>query len=438
MNYIKEILVNLVRSTLMTKFADLDQAEKRRISFEKNRKAKDLPHMVTFFYQLDDPYSMLSAQFLKKLLIHFNVKLDICFVEKTSKDSIFEEEHQNKYYLADVTNISKFYGIHLKQLKQPHDLDKELFKKVISSLEDQAIIHYLPDLAIALWEGNLQHRIETFNLKVENFIDQDLFDKGLRKRDKAEHFSGAIFNYANENFWGLDRVNMLFERLENLGLKKTADAFRIFPNISDAVNLKSSEITLEFYPSLNSPYTYLAFHQVKKLRKKYGISIKTKPVLPMLMRNYNISKRKGFYIVSDTARLANEQKIDFGKIKTPIGRTAKRAYSLFPLMEKNNVEFEYMHILLESVFAKAENIGNKSYLIKVAESLGVSSGEVLKHIDSNEWELDLEKNRRDMFKDNIWGVPSFKVLKNGEEPLSCWGQDRFWLIEEKIKEHLRG
>ena len=165
MNYIKEILVNLVRSTMMTKFADLDQAEKRRISFEKNRKAKDLPHMVTFFYQLDDPYSMLSAQFLKKLLIHFNVKLDICFVEKTSKDSIFEEEHQNKYYLADVTNISKFYGIHLKQLKQPHDLDKELFKKVISSLEDQAIIHYLPDLAIALWEGNLQHRIETFNLK---------------------------------------------------------------------------------------------------------------------------------------------------------------------------------------------------------------------------------------------------------------------------------
>ena len=77
MNYIKEILVNLVRSTLMTKFADLDQAEKRRISFEKNRKAKDLPHMVTFFYQLDDPYSMLSAQFLKKLVIHFNVKLDI-------------------------------------------------------------------------------------------------------------------------------------------------------------------------------------------------------------------------------------------------------------------------------------------------------------------------------------------------------------------------
>ena len=40
MNYIKEILVNLVRSTMMTKFADLDQAEKRRISFEKNRKAK--------------------------------------------------------------------------------------------------------------------------------------------------------------------------------------------------------------------------------------------------------------------------------------------------------------------------------------------------------------------------------------------------------------
>ena len=80
MNYIKEILVNLVRSTLMTKFADLDQAEKRRISFEKNRKAKDLPHMVTFFYQLDDPYSMLSAQFLKKLLIHVMILIVIIII----------------------------------------------------------------------------------------------------------------------------------------------------------------------------------------------------------------------------------------------------------------------------------------------------------------------------------------------------------------------
>ena len=41
MNYIKEILVNLVRSTLMTKFADIDQAEKRRISFEKNIRKKN-------------------------------------------------------------------------------------------------------------------------------------------------------------------------------------------------------------------------------------------------------------------------------------------------------------------------------------------------------------------------------------------------------------
>ena len=40
MNYIKEILVNLVRSTLMTKFADLDQAEKEEYPSKKIEKLK--------------------------------------------------------------------------------------------------------------------------------------------------------------------------------------------------------------------------------------------------------------------------------------------------------------------------------------------------------------------------------------------------------------
>ena len=65
MNYIKEILVNLVRSTMMTKFADLDQAEKRRISFEKNRKAKDLPHME-LVARLKEEFNDAKKEFIEK------------------------------------------------------------------------------------------------------------------------------------------------------------------------------------------------------------------------------------------------------------------------------------------------------------------------------------------------------------------------------------
>jgi hypothetical protein len=66
MNYIKEILVNLVRSTLMTKFADLDQAEKRRISFEKNRKAKDLPQIIIIRHAKSD-WSSFNSDFERGL-----------------------------------------------------------------------------------------------------------------------------------------------------------------------------------------------------------------------------------------------------------------------------------------------------------------------------------------------------------------------------------
>ena len=48
------------------------------------------------------------------------------------------------------------------------------------------------------------------------------------------------------------------------------------------------EIILEFYPSLNSPYTYISFERVKSLCESYCLKVDVKPVLPMLMRNMKI------------------------------------------------------------------------------------------------------------------------------------------------------
>ena len=42
-----------------------------------------------------------------------------------------------------------------------------------------------------------------------------------------------------------------------------------------------------------------------------------------------------------------------------------------------------------------------------------------------------------MFDSGLWGVPSFRILGDDGEPVFCtWGQDRIWLVEQKIRHRL--
>jgi len=49
-------------------------------------------------------------------------------------------------------------------------------------------------------------------------------------------------------------------------------------------------------------------------------------------------------------------------------------------------------------------------------------------LDDESWRGWAEDNRQAMYECGLWGVPSFRY---GD--VSCWGQDRLWLIEEAIK-----
>ncbi|WP_292275778.1 hypothetical protein [Marinobacter sp.] len=42
-----------------------------------------------------------------------------------------------------------------------------------------------------------------------------------------------------------------------------------------------------------------------------------------------------------------------------------------------------------------------------------------------------EVNRKAMYDCGLWGVPSFRY-----GTVSCWGQDRLWIIEEAIKKRV--
>ena len=97
--------------------------------------------------------------------------------------------------------------------------------------------------------------------------------------------------------------------------------------------------------------------------------------------------------------------------------------------------FEYICRLMNSSFRKAEDIGVNYYLKELIEDLGLDWNEAQKHLDTDKWKDELEKNRLIMYEGNSWGVPTFRLV-DGDKTFTTWGQDRIWLIEEEIIKRL--
>ena len=157
----------------------------------------------------------------------------------------------------------------------------------------------------------------------------------------------------------------------------------------------------------------------------------------MLMRNMTIPPFKAKYIISDAAREGRKYDYPMGSIYSPIGKPARKAYSLFPVIDSLGKGFEYIDDLLYSSFHDGINIGDDDYLKSLIKKLNLDWDTVGKELGKRHWKKVLADNLKDMYAGNCWGVPSFKVTdEDGSNPFYAWGQDRMWLIKEEINKRL--
>jgi len=264
-------------------------------------------------------------------------------------------------------------------------------------------------------------------------------EQGNAIRDDKDYYFGSAFYYGKELYWGVDRINYLEERLDALGLRKDSMNESVgVPNLKAPNKLESEQkFNLYYYPSLNSPYTFVSVTGVQEIKDGYPINLITKPVLPMLMRKMTIPNSKVKYIISDAAREGLKKNNPIGKIYSPIGRPARKAYSIFPIIDEAGKGFEYIYELLQASFYNGINIGEDYYLKSTVEKLGLDWNIISKKLGSNDWKKVLDDNLKDMYSGNCWGVPSFKITDaNDDNPFYVWGQDRMWLLKEEIYKRL--
>ena len=441
-----------IRNKMMMNWSSEKNFYNQRKAKEKLRVKEGRPHTILYFHSLSDPYAHLTIQVIKKLISNFNIVLEIFFISEPSENFTPEKTMYRKHCLKDSKEIAPFYGLIFEAKEFYLKENEKLAYKILdhfSDINQDDYIDLIFKVSSLLWDNNiagLNAIISNLSDKERELLSKKIIDiniKGNKKIQSLEYYFSASFHYEGENYWGIDRLGYLEERLVELGLKKNNSHKNIVKKLekskfdSNQIIKKDNSLILEFFPSLNSPYTYISFKRVERLIDNYPIKLLTKPVLPMLMRNMKIPTHKGKYILSDSAREGRKYGSIIKDIYSPIGSPANKAYSLFPIIDSYGLGFRYLEELTKASFFYGINIGNEEFLEKLSKDLGLPWDKIRVELNTDNWRSILEKNLKDMYSGNSWGVPSFKLTNfDNSNPYYQWGQDRIWLIENEIIDRL--
>ena len=440
-NFMSRRTINYkVRNHVMNSFSSFEAFQQIRKQTESARQAANRPHEVLYFHKVDDPYSHLTIQCLEQLKSSYEITLKFILVGEENLDAVHEPSLYNIYCLQDVKRIAPFYNIDFQADEYPA---KELVDKansILTAIQQEDLIEISTKISSALWQGDAAalDALSSSYFATKAEVKENLI-QGNKIRDEKGYYFGSAFYYEKELYWGVDRLPHLEERLADLGAKKPHENQNICSlELNAPKDFKSDQkLNLYYYPSLNSPYTFVSTKRVRQMREDYPVNLITKPVLPMLMRMMTIPGFKAKYIISDAAREGRRHNHEMKSIYSPIGKPARKSYSLFPIIDEAGKGFEYIEALLKASFQDGINIGDESFLQNVVTDLGLDWQVIKKDLNTKRWKKILNDNVEDMYAGNCWGVPSFKITDQyGGNTFYVWGQDRMWLLKEEIFKRL--
>lgn len=432
-----------ITSRVVRRAVSPGRLQKSRRKAERARIRLGGAHCIEYFHQVDDAYSHLAAQTLEALLNRYDIELTYHLVSGPGGDNLPEPELLPRLSLADAALVASHYGL---VFPEDASLPGSLRVQQAHSILARCGIDDFPAVAVSVGEAiysgpDAETALDALQ-KAYGGADKQNTEQaitaGNARLAELKHYSGAMFYYAGEWYWGVDRLYHLEKRLQSLGADRRGGEDGLLfprPDIEVGPEMDDGSLTLEIYASLRSPYTALIFDRAVQLARDTGVTLALRPVLPMVMRGVSVTRQKGLYIFSDAVREALALGVDFGTFYDPIGAPVRRCYSLFPWAEAQGKQVELASSFLKAAFAQGVNTNTDAGQQAVVEQAGLSWQQAEMIIDNDDWQQELENNRTTMYGFDCWGVPSFRLLDaNGKSLLAVWGQDRLWLVSRKIQE----
>lgn len=409
----------------------------RRHLLEWRRRLGRRPHEATFYFRIDDPYSLVMAQALPAFGEHFGVRITPRVMLYLDANLYPAPDMLRELAPRDVAALAAFHGLDFPSDWHLPDAERTLAatRCLLGHEGDERFWSLAHALGQALWSGD-DNRLQTL-----------LSDHGQQPEDQARlalearrdqflgdgHYLTATLHYQGEWYWSLERLDHLARRLEGLGLGGAP-----WPLDYGAAKLARLDgppapegTRLVFYFSFRSPYSYIALERTYALADHYGAHLDIRPVLPMVMRGLTVPSAKRLYIVTDTAREARLHNIPFGKIRDPVGLGVERCMALWPFAEKEGRLREWLLSAGRGIWSQGVDVAGDAGLEHLVRDAGLDWNRARRWLGDDQWRQRAESNRQAMMANGSWGVPSFQV---GDSTI--WGQDRFALLEKALRKSL--
>jgi 2-hydroxychromene-2-carboxylate isomerase len=333
---------------------------------EYRRRMSRAPHRVHYFHQVRDPYSHLAAQTLRALRDRYDIELIPHLVSAEASANIPEPELLAALSIRDCQVVAPHYGLEFAgsgacapTAESIRAVERGL---VAAASEDLSLFSKRAvELGRALWSGDAQYTRDCcakYPAALE-VVTAESCAAGSALRSELGNYSGAMFHYAGEWYWGVDRLCHLESRLTELGVsRESASLCYPRPEIPMDPVERSGELMLEIIPSLRSPYSAIGFEPALELAKRTGIAHVVRPVLPMVMRGVPVPFVKAKYILCDTAREAKHLGMPFGRMYDPVGEPVRRGFSLWFWARSLGRGDAFVAAFLRAAFSEGINTGN--------------------------------------------------------------------------------
>jgi 2-hydroxychromene-2-carboxylate isomerase len=407
----------------------------RRAAFALRRRARGGTAVVSYFHQVDDPYSHLMLQVLPAFVARYGIELQPHLVLPPGDTVAPDRPRLLEWSRRDAADLAAAVGLEFPDPNRQPD-------PALTSLADRALAAIFSNpraaestftdaltISDALWRGD-RSRIERLAAAPEAEARQ-MLEAGTSLRKKLGHYLGATLNFEGEWYWSVDRLACLEQRLREAGLARDS---RTDPVVTIPVfecrhrPTNGHRPALHFFCSLRSPYTYVAVPRVRRLAEHYGAELHLRFVLPMVMRGLPVPREKRLYILRDTKREAERLDLPFGRIVDPVGVPTERGLAVLHHAVGAGKGPQFLESFMRGVWAEGIDAGSDDGLQQIAGRAGLDGAFVNASLTDSSWREVAAANREEMLALGLWGVPSFRV----DDAPARWGQDRLWRVERDL------
>ena len=197
-------------------------------------------------------------------------------------------------------------------------------------------------------------------------------------------------------------------------------------------------LSLEFYPSLRSPYTvHRDGARARARRGAYPVDLVLRPVLPMVMRGLPVPRAKQLYITLDTKREAEDAGVSFGRVCDPVGRRSSAA--------SRSTRGRASAAARPSCCARSRappspRASTPGATRACASSSSARASRGTRRASISTARAGATSSRRTASSSSRSGSGACRASACSARPASAttatWGQDRLWRVEQEIRRRL--